>query len=166
MCRASLSPLVARDIEVAQNATPDAGAMRRLPRKTDELAAARTGAGEIGFHAVDLQKMSTDAENCASAGGTDGFYAIGPPDGKAVFGPCSTNADLKFTNSGGATWSTFQFGPGNNVTSAPLGIQFQWNLVPVFGPNGEMSYHTWGGIDVRRTLSSRQATPPANENTA
>ena len=77
-----------------------------------------------------------------TVGGTDGFYAIGPADGVAVFGPCSTNTNLKFTNSGGESWAVVEFGPGNNVSAEPLGIQFQWNLVPIYGANGERSYHT------------------------
>lgn len=122
-------------------------------------AAPRPGSG-ITFHAP--KKMSSDVENCASAGGTDGFYAIGPPDGSAVFGPCRTNADLKFTATEGDSWSTFQFGPGNDWWSAPLGVQFQWNLVPVFGAKGELSYHTWGGVDVKPTARTPRSYTGAN----
>ena len=59
----------------AQDATPDARSLpRRVPHKADELvghfsstATSDHGGGGITFHAP--HKMSTNAENCASAGG-------------------------------------------------------------------------------------------------
>ena len=107
-------------------------------------------------------KISSFSERCAAAGGTDGFQTIGPTNGSHVFGPCATNTDLKYTSDSGKTWETIPFGPGNKVDAAPLGGQFQWNLVPEDHSNGWRSFHTWGGIDVKPTARTPRSYIGAN----
>eukprot|EP01043_Picozoa_sp_COSAG02_P063037 COSAG02_NODE_8836_length_2426_cov_2.305544_2_plen_435_part_00 len=107
-------------------------------------------------------KISVFSEGCAAAGGTDGFQTIGPPNGSHIFGPCSTNTNLKHTSDSGKTWETIDFGPGNHADAAPLGGQFQWSLVPVLHSNGWRSFHTWGGIDVKPTARTARSYAGAN----
>jgi hypothetical protein len=57
------------------------------------------------------QKVSAVSENCASAGGTDGFYSVGPPDGTHVFGMCHTNEAVMHSDDSGAHWSSKIFNP-------------------------------------------------------
>jgi hypothetical protein len=125
----------------------------------DGMASAKSSV-ELEFSAPS--KMSSFHQRCAAAGGTDGFQSIGPPDGSHVFGPCSTNTDLKHTGDAGQSWETVQFGPGNSVDDAPLGGQFQWSLVPERDSRGWRSYHTWGGIDVKPTRRTPRSYSGAN----
>ena len=131
------------------------------------LALLRIAAGDHGPSSVELtflppSKISSFSESCAAAGGTDGYQTIGPPSGSHVFGPCATNTDLKYTSDSGKTWETIAFGPGNDVDAAPLGGQFQWNLVPEVHSNGWRSFHTWGGIDVKPTTRTPRSYTGAN----
>ena len=111
----------------------------------------QTSPPAVTFHPP--HKISSVAENCAAAGGTDGFYPIGAADGQHVFGSCSTDGSIKYTRDGGRSWELLTLGPQPNWSPLDLGAQWQWNLVPLpeDGAPGARRYHTWGGIDVHPT---------------
>ena len=121
----------------------------------------QTSPPAVTFHAP--HKISSVEENCASAGGTDGFYPIGPADAQHVFGSCSTDGSIKYTRDGGRSWELLTLGPQPNWSPLDLGAQWQWNLVPL--PEDEAGgrrYHTWGGIDVHPTARTPRSYAGAN----